>query len=121
MTTANFATSVAHPFMAGASPRRGRLLLTILGLAAFTSSWTGFRISGFNLTDAFLVAAFLVAVGGEFLDRTSVQVRWQFTVLPVVVIVLMAVALWRAMREDWTEENKRERELRRRVREMMSK
>jgi glycine betaine transporter len=38
-----------------------------------------------------------------------------------LVIVLMVAALWRAMREDWIEQEHREREMRRRLREMVAK
>ena len=36
-----------------------------------------------------------------------------------LVIVLMAIALWRGVRDDWREEYRRERALRRRMREMV--
>jgi glycine betaine transporter len=38
-----------------------------------------------------------------------------------LVIVLMTIALFRAVREDWTEEDRREKALRRRLRQMVEK
>jgi glycine betaine transporter len=37
------------------------------------------------------------------------------------VILLMSIALWRGVREDWKEEQRRERELRQRMRQMVGK
>ena len=38
-----------------------------------------------------------------------------------MVIVLMVIALWRALREDWIAESRKEKEMRRRVREMVAR
>jgi glycine betaine transporter len=38
-----------------------------------------------------------------------------------LVIVLMVISLWRAMRTDWTAQQQREREMRRRLREIVAK
>jgi glycine betaine transporter len=38
-----------------------------------------------------------------------------------LVIVLMVISLWRAMRTDWAEQQQREREMRRRLREIVAK
>ena len=35
------------------------------------------------------------------------------------VILLLAIALWRGVRDDWNEEQRRERALRKRMREMV--
>lgn len=35
------------------------------------------------------------------------------------VILLLAIALWRGVRDDWNEEQRRERTLRKRMREMV--
>ena len=62
------------------------------------------------------IAISLLLAGG----LKAVQTATILFALPfALVIVLMVVSLWRAMREDWLEEARRERELRRRVREMM--
>jgi len=37
------------------------------------------------------------------------------------VIVLMVLSLWRAMRADWAEQQQRERDMRRRLREMAAR
>lgn len=70
--------------------QHGRLLLIASLLSAFTSSWTGFRVSGLNLTDFFLVGALVIAVASELLGRVSLRLSWQFSVLPVVGVLLMA-------------------------------
>jgi glycine betaine transporter len=36
-----------------------------------------------------------------------------------LVIVLMAVALWRGVRDDWSEEQRRDKALRRRMRDLV--
>jgi glycine betaine transporter len=62
------------------------------------------------------IAISLLLAGG----LKAVQTATILFALPfAMVIVLMVVSLWRAMREDWLEEARRERELRRLVREMM--
>lgn len=61
------------------------------------------------------VAASLLMAGG----LKSVQTATIVFALPfTVVILLMAVALWRGLREDHEEEEQRERALRRRIREL---
>ena len=61
------------------------------------------------------VAASLLMAGG----LKSVQTATIVFALPfTVVIVLMAVALWRGLREDHEAEERRERALRRRLREL---
>ncbi len=62
------------------------------------------------------IAASLLMAGG----LKSVQTATIVFALPFsVVIVLMAVALWRGLREDHAAEQRRERALRRRMREMV--
>jgi glycine betaine transporter len=64
------------------------------------------------------IAIALLLAGG----LKAVQTATILFALPfAVVIVLMVVSLWRAMREDWREELRRERDMRRRVRELMTK
>ncbi len=61
------------------------------------------------------IAISLLLAGG--ID--AVQTATILFALPfAVVILLMVIALWRALREDWQEETRRERALRRRMREM---
>ncbi|MEH6436640.1 BCCT family transporter [Massilia sp. DD77] len=64
------------------------------------------------------IAISLLLAGG----LKAVQTATILFALPfALVIVLMVVALWRAMREDWMAEDKREREMRRKMREMVSR
>jgi glycine betaine transporter len=61
------------------------------------------------------IAISLLLAGG--ID--AVQTATILFALPfALVIVLMVIALWRALREDWQEEARRERALRRKMREM---
>lgn len=39
--------------------------------------------------------------------------------LPFAGVMLLAIALWRGVRDDWNEEQRRERALRKRMREMV--
>lgn len=62
------------------------------------------------------IAISLLLAGG----LKAVQTATILFALPfAVVIILMVVALWRALAEDWQEEQRRERELKRRVRAMV--
>ncbi|MGX4640404.1 BCCT family transporter [Massilia sp. SYSU DXS3249] len=64
------------------------------------------------------IAISLLLAGG----LKAVQTATILFALPfAVVIVLMVVSLWRALAEDWRDEARRERELRRRMRELMGK
>ena len=62
------------------------------------------------------IAISLLLAGGLKAVQTATIV---FAVPFALVIVLMAIALWRGVRDDWREENRRERALRRRMREMV--
>jgi glycine betaine transporter len=62
------------------------------------------------------IAISLLLAGGLKAVQTATIV---FALPFALVIVLMAVALWRGVRDDWREENRRERALRRRMREMV--
>ncbi|USX29467.1 BCCT family transporter [Oxalobacteraceae bacterium OTU3CINTB1] len=64
-----------------------------------------------------IAVSLLLAGGLEAVQTATILFALPFA----VVIVLMVVALWRALREDWDAENKREREMRKRVRELLSK
>ncbi|WP_296943190.1 BCCT family transporter [uncultured Massilia sp.] len=64
------------------------------------------------------IAISLLLAGG----LKAVQTATILFALPfALVIVLMVVALWRALREDWIAESRREREMRKRLREMAAK
>ncbi|MGV3742342.1 MAG: BCCT family transporter, partial [Burkholderiaceae bacterium] len=64
------------------------------------------------------IAISLLLAGGIEAVQTATIV---FALPFMLVIVLMVWSLWRAIREDWAEHVRQERELRRRVREMASK
>ncbi|ALK95630.1 glycine/betaine ABC transporter permease [Massilia sp. WF1] len=64
------------------------------------------------------IAISLLLAGGLQAVQTATIV---FALPLTLVIVLMVLALWRAMQIDWAEENRRERELRRRMRELAGK
>lgn len=66
-----------------------RLLLFLLCSAAFSSSWTGFRVSGLNLADLFLILALSYSLIIGILGRVRLPVAWPFLVLPTVVLLLM--------------------------------
>ena len=59
----------------------------------------------------------LLAGGLDALQTATILFALPFA----VVIVLMVIALWRALREDWAAENRRERDTRRRLREMAAR
>jgi glycine betaine transporter len=65
-----------------------------------------------GLLVAGIAAALLVTGGIRALQTATIVFAMPFA----VVIVLMAVALWRAVREDWRAQQREERELRRRLR-----
>jgi len=64
------------------------------------------------------IAISLLLAGGLKALQTATIV---FAVPFSLVIILMMVSLWRGVCEDWTAQDKRERELRRRVRQMVEK
>ncbi|MBQ5949723.1 BCCT family transporter [Massilia sp. ST3] len=64
------------------------------------------------------IAISLLLAGG----LKAVQTATILFALPfALVIVLMVVSLWRALREDWVAEDQRERAMRRKMREMVSR
>jgi glycine betaine transporter len=62
-----------------------------------------------------IAISLLLAGGVKAVQTATIVFALPFT----VVILLMAVALWRGVRDDWTEEQLRERALRRRMRELV--
>jgi glycine betaine transporter len=64
------------------------------------------------------IAISLLLAGGLQAVQTATIV---FALPFALVIVLMVLSLWRAMREDWIAQSQREREMRRRMREMVAK
>ena len=64
------------------------------------------------------IAISLLLAGG----LKAVQTATILFALPfAMVIVLMVIALWRALREDWIAESRKEKEMRRRMREMVAR
>ena len=49
----------------------------------------------------------------------AVQTATIVFALPFAGVMLLAIALWRGVRNDWNEERRRERALRKRMREMV--
>lgn len=64
------------------------------------------------------IAITLLLAGGVKAVQTATIV---FALPFTAVILLMAVALWRGVRDDWAEEQRRERVLRRRMRELVER
>jgi glycine betaine transporter len=64
------------------------------------------------------IAISLLLAGGLQAVRTATIA---FALPFLGVILLMSIALWRGVREDWKEEQRRERELRQRMRQMVGK
>ncbi|MFJ7566921.1 BCCT family transporter [Herminiimonas sp. NPDC097707] len=64
-----------------------------------------------------IAISLLLAGGLKAIQTATILFALPFT----LVILLMVVSLWRAIREDWDEEQRQERELRRRIREITSK
>lgn len=64
------------------------------------------------------IAASLLLAGGIQAVQTATIV---FALPFALVIILMVIALWRAVRQDWLVEQERERALRRRLRELAEK
>ncbi len=62
-----------------------------------------------------IAVSLLLAGGLKAVQTATIVFALPFT----VVILLMAVALWRGVRDDWEEEQRREKALRRRMREMV--
>jgi len=62
-----------------------------------------------------IAISLLLAGGLKAVQTATIVFALPFT----LVIVLMVVALWRAMRDDWLDEHQRERDLRRRMRKMV--
>jgi glycine betaine transporter len=64
-----------------------------------------------------IAISLLLAGGLEAVQTATILFALPFA----LVIVLMVIALWRALREDWIAEARREREIRRKVRELASR
>jgi len=62
-----------------------------------------------------IAISLLLAGGLQAVQTATIVFALPFT----VVIVLMAIALWRGVRDDWDEEQRRERVLRRRMRDLV--
>lgn len=64
-----------------------------------------------------IAISLLLAGGLKAVQTATIVFALPFT----LVILLMVVSLWRAVREDWRQEQRKERELRQRMRQMVSK
>ncbi len=64
-----------------------------------------------------IAISLLLAGGLDALQTATIVFALPFA----LVVVLMAISLWRAIRDDWKEEQRIEREMRRRMRDLMSK
>jgi glycine betaine transporter len=70
----------------------------------------GFLIAG-------IAISLLLAGGLQAVQSATIVFALPFT----LVIVLMVISLWRGLRHDWAEEQRREREIRRKMRQMLDK
>jgi choline-glycine betaine transporter len=68
-------------------------------------------------TDGCAAAAFANDYRKKAVQTATIVFALPFT----LVIVVMAVALWRGVREDWDEEQRRDRALRRRMRDLVER
>jgi glycine betaine transporter len=64
-----------------------------------------------------MAISLLLAGGVKAVQTATIVFALPFT----LVILLMALALWRGVREDWNEEQRRDRALRRRMRDMVAR
>ncbi|MNR79213.1 Glycine betaine transporter OpuD [compost metagenome] len=64
-----------------------------------------------------IAISLLLAGGIDALQTATIVFALPFT----IVVALMALALWRAVREDWKEEQRVEKELRQRMKQLVSK
>ncbi|MDP3324346.1 MAG: BCCT family transporter, partial [Hydrogenophaga sp.] len=64
-----------------------------------------------------IAISLLLAGGVKAVQTATIVFALPFT----LVILLMALALWRGVREDWNEEQRRDRALRRRIRDMVDR
>src|SRR5690606_9810693 len=69
-----------------------------------------------GLLVAGIAISLLLAGGLQAVQTATIVVAMPFT----VVILLMLYSLWRAIREDWREQERKERELRRRMQDIVS-
>jgi len=69
---------------------------------------------GWGALVAGIAITLLLAGGLQAVQTATIVFALPFT----LVIILMAIALWRGVKEDWTEQDRRERALRRRLREL---
>jgi glycine betaine transporter len=100
VTSGDSATLVLGMMSTGGNPDPGAKVKVVWGLL----------IAG--------IAASLLLTGGvQALQTATIVFALPFT----VVIVLMAVSLWRGVREDWREKQRQERLLRQRIREIAGK
>src|SRR5690606_41102951 len=99
VTSGDSATLVLGIMSSGGDPDPSARVRTIWGLLV-----------------AGIAVSLLLAGGLQAVQAATIVFALPFT----VVIVLMVIALWSAIRHDWNEEQRRERELRRKMREITS-
>lgn len=100
VTSGDSATLVLGMMSTGGAPNPGTRVKLVWGLL----------VAG--------IAASLLLTGGIRAVQTATIV---FALPFTLVIVVMTVALWRGVREDWREEQRRDRELRRRMRDIVAR
>ncbi len=100
VTSGDSATLVLGIMSTGGNPDPSAKIKTIWGILV-----AGIAIS------------LLLAGGIKAIQTATILFALPFT----LVILLMVVSLWRAIREDWDEEQRQEKELRRRLRTMTAK
>lgn len=64
-----------------------------------------------------IAISLLLAGGLKAVQTATIVFALPFT----LVIIVMVVSLWRAVREDWKEEQRKEREMRQKIRQLTSK
>ena len=100
VTSGDSATLVLGMMSTGGNPNPARRVKIIWGLLV-----AGIAIS------------LLLAGGLQAVQTATIAFALPF----VAVVVLMSIALWRGIRDDWDEDQRRDRELRRRMRQMVDK
>jgi len=90
------------------------LVLGMMSTGGDENPGAGVKIA-WGLLISGIAISLLLAGGLKAVQTATIVFALPFT----AVIVLMAIALWRGVRDDWDEEQRRERALRRRLREVL--
>lgn len=83
--------------------------------AFFPSPW----LVPANLVTQAAFHGFVVVCLLRYVLRDDIMTLDELFALPFAGVMLLAIALWRGVRNDWNEEQRRERTLRKRMREMV--